>query len=119
MAVLRLHRTYRFRDKDPVIDEIRTLIRDEGLIKRLNIVSQLSGVATSTVDGWLFGDTISPQNRTLMAVTTSLGYKRTWSKDGRKWDLDKELRKAAAWDRLHNKVAKTNGQSRHPKRKSS
>lgn len=119
MAELRLHRTYRFRDKDPVIDEIRTLVKDEGLMKKLNIVSQLSGVATSTLDNWFDGDTVSPINRTIMAVTTSLGYRRSWTKDGRKWDLDKELRKAAAWDRLHNKAAKTNGQGRHPKRKSS
>jgi len=118
MAELRLYRTYRFRDKDPVIDELRTLVRDEGLMKKLDVVHQLSGVATSTLDNWFFGDTVSPQNRTIMAVTTSLGYRRSWTKDGQKWDLEKELRKAAAWDRLHN-AAKTNGQGRHPKRKSS
>ena len=96
MADVKVYRTYRFIDKDPVIDEIRTLVQDEGLMKKLTIVHQLSGVSTSTLENWFNGDTKSPQNRTIMAVTSSLGYKRTWEKD-HKIDLDKELRAAKLW----------------------
>ena len=96
MAELKVYRTYRFIDKDPVIDEIRTLVQDEGLMKKLEIVHQLSGVSTSTLENWFNGDTKSPQNRTIMAVTSALGYKRAWEKE-RSIDLEKELKVAKAW----------------------
>jgi hypothetical protein len=32
MAELRTYRTYRFIEKDPVIDKMRTLVQDGGLI---------------------------------------------------------------------------------------
>jgi hypothetical protein len=102
-AHLKIHRTYRFRDKDPVIDEMRTLVQDEGLIKKLHIVSQLSGVSTSTLDNWFNGDTISPQNRTICAVTSSLGYERTWEKV-KNIEIDKELKIAMAWNKRQEKL---------------
>jgi hypothetical protein len=96
MANLTLYRTYRFIDKDPVIDQIRTLIQDEGLMKKLSIVHELSGVATATLENWFNGDTKSPQNRTIMAVTSALGYKHVWQKD-KVLDIDKELKAAKLW----------------------
>jgi hypothetical protein len=118
MAELRLYRTYRFLDKDPVIDELRTLVADEALMKRLDLVHQISGVATTTLDNWFNGDTVSPQNRTIMAVATSLGYQRRWVKEDQHWSLDSELKKATAWDRRQNsKPATTNGKRHNPKRK--
>lgn len=96
MADLKVYRTYRFIDKDPVIDEIRTLVQDEGLMKKLEIVHQLSGVATATLDNWFNGETKSPQNRTICAVTSALGYKRSWQKE-RAIDLEKELKIAKSW----------------------
>lgn len=107
MANVRLYRTYRFIDKDPVIDEMRTLLQDEGLIKKLDLVHQLSGVSTSTLENWFNGDTVSPQNRTVSAVATSLGYKRAWEKQ-KKLDIDHELKLAAAWQQRQNSTrAKT------------
>ncbi len=98
MANVRLYRTYRFIDKDPIIDEVRTLIQDEGLMKKLDIVHQLSGVATTTLDNWFNGETVSPQNRTISAVVTSLGYQRRFVRD-HKIDIERELKLAAAWNR--------------------
>ena len=102
-AYLKIHRTYRFRDKDPVIDEMRTLVQDEGLIKKLRIVSQLSGVSTTTLDNWFNGDTISPQNRTICAVTSSLGYARKWEKVT-DIVIETELKIAMAWNKRQAKL---------------
>ncbi|MGX9424872.1 MULTISPECIES: hypothetical protein [Bradyrhizobium] len=103
-AQVKLYRTYRFIDKDPVIDEIRTLVQDEGLIKKLELVHQLSGVATTTIDNWFNGETKSPQNRTIMAVVTALGYKHSFVKE-RDLDVDKELKIAARWAEQQNSQA--------------
>lgn len=103
MAPLNLYRTYRFIDKDPVIDEIRTLVKDEGLINKLSIVHELSGVSTSTLENWFNGGTKSPQNRTICAVTSALGYKRTWEK-AKNIDLEKELKIAKAWNERQQKA---------------
>lgn len=102
-AFLRTYRTYRFIDKDPVIDEMRTLVKDEGLMGKLTIVSQLSGVSVATLENWFKGDTKSPQNRTICAVTSSLGYKREWAKD-REIEIDAELRLAKAWKARQDKL---------------
>lgn len=114
-AILQTYRTYRFIDKDPVIDEIRTLVKDEGLLGKLDIVHQLSGVSTSTLDNWFNGDTKSPQNRTICAVTSSLGYKRTWTK-GREIELEKELKIAKAWN-LKQAKAREEAERRVKRRK--
>jgi hypothetical protein len=96
MANVTVYRTYRFMDKDPVIDKMRTLLQDEGLMKKLDLVHQLSGVSTSTLDNWFNGDTKSPQNRTIMAVVTSLGYEMVPAKV-KEIDMDRELKSAKAW----------------------
>jgi len=52
MAYVRIYRTYRFIDKNPVIDIVRTAVQDEGLIKKLKIVANLASLSTATIDGW-------------------------------------------------------------------
>jgi hypothetical protein len=98
MAELKLYRTYRFIDKDPVIDKIRTVFKDEGLLnpRGYDIAHQLSGVQISTYKNWFDGDTKRPTNPTIEATLTSLGYKREIVKD-RSFDVDQELKKAAKW----------------------
>ncbi len=115
-ASIKIHRTYRFRDKDPVIDEMRTLVQDEGLIKKLHIVSQLSGVSTSTLDNWFNGDTISPQNRTICAVTSSLGYERKWEKVT-DIVIETELKIAIAWNKRQAKLREQAAARFTPRRK--
>jgi hypothetical protein len=93
---VRVYRTYNYVDKNPVIDKMRTLIQDEGLIKKLPIVHEISGVSTSTLDNWFNGTTRSPQHATIAAVITSLGYREEFVKD-HDIDVDKEREIAAAW----------------------
>jgi hypothetical protein len=100
-------------DKNPIIDVIRTVIQDEGLIDKLQIVADLSTLSYSTIDGWLNGDVRDPRHSSTMAVMLALGYKQSWSKE-RKINLEKELEFARAW--LKRERAKR--KSRSPKRKS-
>lgn len=94
----RTYRTYRYIDKNPVIDKVRTILQDEGLYtkKKRNMVHQLSGVATTTLDNWFDGDTKNPQHHTIAAVVTSLGYEETFQRV-KNLDMDKELEIAAKW----------------------
>ena len=39
---VRVYRTYNYVDKNPVIDKVRTLVQDEGLIKKLGVVHEAS-----------------------------------------------------------------------------
>jgi hypothetical protein len=110
---LRVYRTYSYIDKNPVIDKVRTLIQDEGLIKKLPIVHEISGVATTTLDNWFNGKTRSPQHATIAAVITSLGYEEQFVKK-KTLDIEKERAVAATW--LEKQQAKPNGQ-RKPKKK--
>lgn len=95
-SILNVYRTYSYIDKDPVIDEMRTLVQSEGLMKKLEMVHELSGVSTSTLTNWFDGETRSPQNRTVSAVATALGYERKWEKT-KSIDIDKELAAAKRW----------------------
>ena len=75
MAKVHIYRTYRFIDKDPIIDAVRTVVQTEHL--KNSAVHQISGVAAATLDNWFNGSTRKPQNSTVCAVTTSLGYARS------------------------------------------
>lgn len=96
MAIFRTLRTYRFIDKDPVVDELRTLVEDRGLMKQLGHVAELAGVARGTVHNLFNGETKQPRNRTVMGIATSIGYRREWVST--EFDLDKELKDARAWN---------------------
>jgi hypothetical protein len=92
----RQYRTYRYIDKNPIIDKVRTLVQDEGLYTRLNIVSTLSGVSRGAIDGWFHGETKNPQHHTVAAVVTALGYEETFQRT-KSIELDKELEVAKRW----------------------
>lgn len=110
MAKFRLYRTYSYIDKNPVIDRIRTILQDENLFKRLDIVHEISGVSTGTLYGWFHGDTRNPQHHTAAAVVTSLGYEEQFVKS-KEIDIEKEREIARAW------LAKQkNGNSRKKKK---
>jgi hypothetical protein len=93
---MRIYRTYNMVDKNPVIDKVRTLVQDEGLIKNLKAVHEISGVSTSTLDNWFNGTTRSPQHATIAAVITSLGYQEEFVKT-KEIDVDKERKAGLAW----------------------
>jgi hypothetical protein len=86
MGAMKLYRAYNFRDKDPEIDRLRTIIqREHGGINKLNgkalaHVEKEGGPTVSCMRGWFFGATKRPQNATLEAAGRALGFRRTWVK---------------------------------------
>ena len=104
MAELKLYRTYRYADKNPVIQRVRELIEDENLFKRLGIVHELSGVSYSCIHAWFHGTTRNPQHHTVAAVVTSLGYKEQFVKET-EIDIEKERKQFRTHRRVHFFVA--------------
>jgi hypothetical protein len=111
---IRTYRTYSYIDKNPVIDKVRTLVQDEGLMKDLSAMHEISGVATATLRNWFFGDTRNPQHSTVAAIVTSLGYEEQFVKAR---DIDIAVERKAGHDWLAKRAkrtakAKTNGHGR-------
>ena len=111
------YRTYRWIRKDPIIDSLRTVIKSDEHLKNSQ-VHAISGVATATLDNWFDGDTKKPQNSTVCAVTTALGYVRAdrIRNDGtlevrfkkeKALDYNKEIDKQADWILKHAQPKKT------------
>lgn len=79
----RIYEAYMFKDKDPAIDEFRTVMQ-EALGKRnfswedYNEVHEKGGPAGITIHHWFEGATISPRNATLEAAGRALGKCRVW-----------------------------------------
>jgi len=65
------YKTYNFKDKDPIIDQLRTLVEDSG--KNWKDIADESGICKSTLYGWFQGNTLRPKFCTIMAVTRALG----------------------------------------------
>jgi transcriptional regulator with XRE-family HTH domain len=87
-----LYRSYVFKDKDPVIDKIRTMVQDEG-IKETNLAI-ISGVSKSTLTNWFEGETKKPQYATIAAVTMAMGYVTDFVKE-KKVNYAAEFKKAS------------------------
>ena len=103
MAVHKIFRTYRFIDKDPVIDELRTLLQDEGLFDQLAKVAVLANLSYSTVYSLFHGETRRPHNSTASSIGTCAGYERGWKKVRRNINWDEELKLAIAWNKKERK----------------
>jgi len=71
--------SYRFVDKDPVIDELRTLIADDG--SSWQDINARSGVSVTTLRGWFTKNTRRPQSASIEAVGRAIGRKRIWVKN--------------------------------------
>jgi hypothetical protein len=67
------YKSYSFLDKDPIIDEIRTVIKECGVSHKW--IEEESGVTAVTLRAWFYGETKKPQAATINAVARSLGYK--------------------------------------------
>lgn len=77
-----LYKSYVFRAKDPVIDELRTLAEDH-FGRRVNGVSlkaieEAGGPTVSCMRAWFFGVTKRPQNPTVEAAGRAIGFRRKW-----------------------------------------
>jgi hypothetical protein len=67
------YKSYNFVDKDPMIDEIRTIVERSGATYKW--VHENSNVAVGTLVKWFDGSTRRPQAATMNAVLRSLGFK--------------------------------------------
>lgn len=67
------YKSYNFTEKDPIIDEIRTIYQDSGA--NYTWIQEHSGVSTTTLTNWFSGTTKRPQAATVNAVLRCLGYK--------------------------------------------
>ena len=72
------YKSYSFVDKDPIIDEIRTVVKESGATYQY--IHALSGVSTNTLSKWFDGSTKRPQAATINAVLRALGYQLTVTK---------------------------------------
>jgi transcriptional regulator with XRE-family HTH domain len=72
MSDLKLYKTYSFRDKDPIIDRLRTLVADNGT--SYADIGADSGVSPHTLWQWFRGPTRRPQFATVKAVARALGH---------------------------------------------
>ena len=76
------YKSYNFTDKDPIIDEIRTVYQDSGV--NYKWIEDNSGVTTQTLSAWFSGRTRKPQAATINAVLRAMGYKLGIVKFGEK-----------------------------------
>jgi transcriptional regulator with XRE-family HTH domain len=67
------YKSYNFQDKDPIIDEVRTIVQMSGATYKK--IEADSGVTSATLRAWFQGKTRKPQAATLNAVARALGFK--------------------------------------------
>jgi hypothetical protein len=81
---MKTYSAYLFRDKDPVIDELRTLIENEagGRLAHNHLIriENDGGPSVTTMRNWFFGKTRRPQSPTVEAAGRALGYRRVWQR---------------------------------------
>ena len=70
-GVLRTYKSYLFRDKDPIIDVLRTARSDAGLTVKDASIS--SDVSETTIRNWEQGHTRRPQFATVVAIARVYG----------------------------------------------
>lgn len=80
----KLYAAYNFRTKDPVIDELRTIIEDHMGArvnrKHLTQIEKGGGPSRGAMVGWFFGKTRRPQSPAVEAAGRAVGYKRVWQR---------------------------------------
>ncbi len=82
MSTLRVYRSYSFKDKDPVIDQLRHLREIAGVSYKE--IHEAGGPVPSTLYAWFEGATRQPQNPTVEAAGRAMGFQRIWATmDGR------------------------------------
>jgi len=71
------YNTYAFKDKDPVIDELRTLVQDSN--KSYSEIAHDAGMSQSTLHNWFHGKTRRPQSASIEAAGRAIGKMRIWA----------------------------------------
>ena len=108
MAEMRVLRTYRYIDKNPVVDVMRTALQDVGVgvtKKQLRTAAELSGLSVGCLVALFHGNTKNPQHRTVAGLMTAIGYRERWEAE-RKLDIEKERELAFAWREQTSKKRK-------------
>jgi hypothetical protein len=82
-----IYKSYVFRDKDPAIDELRTLT-EKHFGRRINAqdlahIAESGGPTVGCMRSWFFGITKRPTNPTLEAAGRAMGYERVWRRQQR------------------------------------
>ena len=80
---MKLYKSYMFRGKDPVIDQLRTIIQDQqGKLTPLTLqqIEEDGGPTASCMANWFWGKTKRPQSATVEAAGRALGMERVWRK---------------------------------------
>lgn len=82
-GTMRLYQSYMFRDKDPAIDEFRTVAQDHFGKRNLSHedyeeIHEQGGPTAGCIKSWFEGATKRPQNATIEAAGRALGMKRVW-----------------------------------------
>lgn len=81
-STMKLYGAYVFRDKDPAINQLRTLVEDHygHRVKNADLadISAQGGPSTACMHAWFFGKTMRPTNPTLEAAGRAMGYERVW-----------------------------------------
>jgi hypothetical protein len=72
-----IYRSYVFREKDPVIDQLRGLMGNHVTIGQ---IVKDGGPSDSCMRNWFYGETRRPQNATIEAAGRAMGYERRWQK---------------------------------------
>lgn len=71
-----MYMNYNFIDKDPVCDELRTVIQDSPYAHNLKALAADSGVSYGTINRMIYGDTRNPRNSTVEALFRTCGHER-------------------------------------------
>lgn len=81
-GALRTYKSYLFRAKDPVIDELRTIAQDHNggklSSKLLRQIEDDGGPSAGCLQAWWYGKTKRPNNATVEAAGRAMGRKRVW-----------------------------------------
>lgn len=75
MARVTIYRNYRFIDKDPIIDALRTIVKDGEKLNN-HRASAITGISPTTFAAWFDGEVRRPQNASATQVAAALGYVR-------------------------------------------
>jgi hypothetical protein len=79
-----IYGAYVFKQKDPAIDELRTIVEDyfghRVTGKDLSQIHGAGGPSTAAMRGWFFGATKRPQSPTLEAAGRAIGFQRVWKR---------------------------------------
>jgi transcriptional regulator with XRE-family HTH domain len=109
-----LTRSYNFIDKDPEIDNFRTLWQREHI--KESDLAVLAGLSPSTVKNMFGGETRRPQHATFAKMAGAMGYKYGLQRDDTP-DYAKEIPKARDEWKAHKEALRKKRERAQPKRK--